>query len=103
MQRCIPRIVRMTPAVVLSLLATRPAWAMSGAAGALPWDGPLEAIADYLTGPATHTVARIALIAAALGYGLTGKNGTGVRTLLRVAIGLTLALNAVRIMNFLFG
>lgn len=103
MQRFMQRIVRATPAVALSLVAPHPAWAMSAAAGALPWDGPLEAIADYLCGPATHTVAWVALIAAALAYALTGKYGAGVRSLLRVAIGLALALNAVRIVNFLFG
>ena len=104
--RCfIERVLPLAPAamLLLSRVISRPAWAMSGPAVALPWDYPFEAIADYLTGPAIHTLAKLILIAAALGYAATGKSGEGVRYLFRVGIGLTIALHAASVMNFLFG
>jgi type IV secretory pathway VirB2 component (pilin) len=96
-------IERVLPATMLTLAIPRPRWAMCGPAVTLPWDYPLEAIADYLTGSAIHTLAKVILIAAALGYAATGKRGEGVRYLFRVGIGLTIALNAASIMKFLFG
>jgi type IV secretory pathway VirB2 component (pilin) len=99
MTRLIMRASRLSTGLLVALSIPRTVWA---APVALPWDRPLEAIADYLTGPAIYTLAKIVLLVAALGYGITGKNGEGIRHLLRVGIGLAIALNAVRIMNFLF-
>jgi len=99
MTRLILRALRFSTGLFIVLWIPRTAWA---APADLPWDRPLEAIADYLTGPAIYTLAKIALVVAALGYGITGKNGDGIRQLLRLGIGLAIALNAVRIMNFLF-
>jgi type IV secretory pathway VirB2 component (pilin) len=78
-------------------------WAMSAQSGMLPWDGPLEAIAEYLVGPAVHTLAWIAFGAAAVAYAIRGECSDGVSRLLRMGVGITVALNAVRIVNFLFG
>ncbi len=67
----------------------------------LPWDRPLNLIAAYLTGPATHTLVKLAFIAAAALYVITGNSNYGVRQLARAGLGLTFALEAVRLMNWL--
>ena len=68
----------------------------------MPWDRPLDMIVAYLTGPATHTLVELAFIAAATLYVITGNSNHGVRQLARAGFGLTLALEAVRLMNWLF-
>ena len=87
----------------LVLAAPGCCWATSLQAGTFPWDTTLEALASYLTGPATHTLAWLAFGAAVVGYVIFGEAGPGVRQVVRIGVGITVALHAVQIMNFLFG
>jgi type IV secretory pathway VirB2 component (pilin) len=95
--------------LALSTAALRPlmppaaGWARAAQTPVMPWDPTLYAVVDYLTGPALHAIAWLALIAAALDYALGGKLDGGVVRLFRMGVGLLLALHAVQIMNFLFG
>jgi type IV secretory pathway VirB2 component (pilin) len=84
-------------------LAPRTAATSAAQAPLMPWDPTLQAITDYLTGPALHTIAALAFIAAAIGYALGGKLDGGVGRLLRMGAGIVLALHAVQIVNLLFG
>ena len=49
-----------------------------------------------------HTLAKLAFIAAATLYVITGNSNHGVRQFARAGFGLTFALEAVRLMNWLF-
>jgi type IV secretory pathway VirB2 component (pilin) len=46
---------------------------MPAAAGSLPRDQTLGAIAGYLTGPAMHTVAKLAFFSAAVAFAISGN------------------------------
>ena len=77
-------------------------WASLPTSEVMPWDRPVDMIVAYLTGPATHTLAKLAFIAAATLYLITGDSNHGARQLARVGLGLTFALEAARVMNWLF-
>jgi type IV secretory pathway VirB2 component (pilin) len=97
-----PPFVTLATANLVPVLA-RSAAALAAQAPLMPWDPTLQAITDYLTGPALHTIAALAFIAAAIGYALGGKLDGGVGRLLRMGAGIVLALHAVQIVNLLFG
>lgn len=97
------RFAVLLPASLGSLLCPAACWARTVQAPIMPWDPTLDAITDYLTGPALHTIAWLAFGAAAIGYALGGKVDGSVGRLLRMGAGIFLALHAVQIMNFLFG
>ncbi len=62
------RIKAVSPlTAVLILIAAAPAFAATGGAQQLPWEGPLKTIQDSLTGPVATTIAVIALFAAGAG------------------------------------
>lgn len=77
-------------------------WASSPTSEVMPWDRPLDMIVAYLTGPATHTLVKLAFISGAALYVITGNSNHAVRQLARAGFGLTFALEAVRLMNWLF-
>lgn len=66
----------------------------TGGAGAMPWEGPLNAIADSLSGPVARAVAIIAIV----GFGVTlalGLGGGAMRTVLGIGAGLSITAAAV--------
>lgn len=85
-----------------ALMLSSPRWAASPTSEVMPWDQPLDMIVAYLTGRATHTLVKLAFIAAAALYVITGNSNLGVRQLARAGFGLTFALEAVRLMHWLF-
>jgi len=97
------RFPTLIAADLVALVVPGTAAAYPAQAPVMPWDPTLSALTEYLTGPALHTIALLAFIAAAIGYSLGGKLDGGVGRLLRMGAGIVLALHAVQIMNFLFG
>jgi len=92
------RSLRLVGALPLLLLAGQ---AFAAATGA-PWEAPLQAFLNSLTGP----VAQIAGVAAVLVCGLGiafSEGGTGLRKLIWVAFGLSIAFAAATFFLPLFG
>jgi type IV secretion system protein VirB2 len=82
-------------AVIFSSLA-------QGAGAGMPWETPLQSILDSLTGP----VAKIAGVAAVCLAGLTmafSEGGSGMRKIITIAFGLTIAFSATTFFLPLFG
>ena len=92
------RSLRLVGALPFLLLAGQ---AFAAATGA-PWEAPLQAFLNSLTGP----VAQIAGVAAVLVCGLGiafSEGGTGLRKLIWVAFGLSIAFAAATFFLPLFG
>lgn len=82
--------------VVFGLLLVAGTASAAGATGgnAMPWEAPLNAIADSLSGPVARAIAIIAIVA----FGATlalGVGGGALRTVLSVGAGLSIAAAAV--------
>ena len=75
----------------LALVLADPAAASGGAA--MPWDGPLETIADALTGNTIRLVAVIALAAGGIIWAFT-RNEEGVKRIAQAVMGLGVAIGA---------
>jgi type IV secretion system protein TrbC len=75
---------------------------VQGAGAGMPWETPLQSILDSLTGP----VAKIAGVAAVCLAGLTmafSEGGSGMRKIITIAFGLTIAFSATTFFLPLFG
>ena len=87
-------IARASALAGVALLAASAAHAATGGAGgAMPWEGPLTAVMDSITGP----VARILSILIIVATGLTlafGDVGQGFKKLLQILFGLAIAFAA---------
>ncbi|MBF0532622.1 MAG: TrbC/VirB2 family protein [Candidatus Omnitrophica bacterium] len=71
-----------------------------GQQAALPWESPLNGIANSLKGPTASAVALIAL--AVCGYKfMSSDTSTAAKTLLSIVIGLSLCVFAVNLMDAL--
>ena len=83
--------VRFLGLFVLTVLMASEASASGGAA--MPWDGPLQTIADALTGNTIRLVAVIALAAGGIVWAFT-KNEEGVKRIGQAVLGLGVAIGA---------
>ena len=77
--------------LALAAVLADPAAASGGAA--MPWDGPLQTIADALTGNTIRLVAVIALAAGGIVWAFT-KNEEGVKRIAQAVLGLGVAIGA---------
>jgi len=77
--------------LALAAVLADPAAASGGAA--MPWDGPLQTIADALTGNTIRLVAVIALAAGGIVWAFT-KNEEGVKRIGQAVLGLGVAIGA---------
>jgi len=66
----------------------------------LPWDYPLDAFQNFITGPFAHSVMMASCIGAMLAFALAGDNEL-VRRLAKAAVGTGVALLAVQLLNYL--
>ena len=68
----------------------------------MPWEGPLQKILDAVSGPVAKALGVIVIILA--GFGLAfGESGSGVKKLLQVVFGLSIAFTAGSLVTSLFG
>lgn len=74
----------------LVLTATLPAHA---AGSGMPWEGPLESILQSIEGPVAKILATIVIILTGLGLAF-GESGGGMRKLLQIVFGLSIAFAA---------
>lgn len=89
---------RVTLAAAVSLMSS-PAFA--GGSG-MPWEGPLEQIADSITGPVAKIAGIIAIVLAALGFAFSEGGGV-MRKVIGIIFGLCVAFSAATFFLPLFG
>jgi type IV secretory pathway VirB2 component (pilin) len=93
----IERISYATTMLAMSATSTLAA----GAAGVLPWDGPITTITTDMTGPVAHGVTIAAIILAGMAWAHT-EHGSGARKLSAVGFGGAAALGATQLMTAVF-
>ena len=85
----------------LAVLAVVPMSALAAATGA-PWEAPLQAFLNSLTGPVAQMAGVAAVVVAGLGIAFS-EGGSGLRKLVWVALGLSIAFAATTFFLPLFG
>lgn len=86
-------------AFVYLLMASNTAFA---AGSGMPWEGPLQQLLDSLSGPVARTIGVAAIIVTGLGLAF-GEGGGGMRRMLWVVFGLTIAFAATSFFLSFFG
>ena len=81
-------------AAVVTLVAAAPALAATGGGEPMPWEGPMEQMLAFFTGPFVRIAAVIAIVLLGIGMAFS-ENGTGMRKLTTAFFGLSLAFGAV--------
>ena len=72
------------------------------AGSGMPWEGPLQQILDSISGPIARTIGVAAIIVTGLGLAF-GEGGGGMRRMLWVVFGLTIAFAATSFFLSFFG
>ena len=87
-------ILRTAPLVLIALAATGAALAArGGAGGAMPWEGPLTAVMDSITGPVARIIAILLIVATGMTLAF-GDVGQGFKKLLQILFGLAIVFAA---------
>jgi type IV secretory pathway VirB2 component (pilin) len=90
--------------VVLTVLLSALAWcgAAHAAGAGMPWETPLNSLLNSLTGPVAKIAGVAAVVVTGLGMAFS-EGGSGMRKLVTVAFGLTIAFAATTFFLPLFG
>lgn len=96
----------LVPAIAgaLSLLASphaARAAAGGGGGGALPWEGPLNQVLASFTGPVAKALCILAIVV--LGFGFAFSDGGGLRRVLGLLLGVSIAVTATSFGVTFFG
>ena len=96
MSRFINRNVLFSVLTVALIAAMASPASAAGAGGgtAMPWEGPLQQIADSLAGPVARSLAIVAIVVFGIGL-FFGAGGGAMRTVMSVGIGLSVVGAAV--------
>ena len=87
-------LLRIAPLVAIGILSASAAHAATGGAGgAMPWEGPLTAVMDSITGPVARIVAILIIVATGMTLAF-GDVGQGFKKLLQILFGLAIAFAA---------
>ncbi|MDP3736400.1 MAG: TrbC/VirB2 family protein [Hyphomonadaceae bacterium] len=88
-------ILKAAPLVLIALAATGAAHAATGGAagGAMPWEGPLTAVMDSITGPVARIIAILIIVATGMTLAF-GDVGQGFKKLLQILFGLAIVFAA---------
>ena len=87
-------MLRTAPLVLIALAATGAAQAATGGAGgAMPWEGPLTAVMDSITGPVARIIAILIIVATGMTRAF-GDVGQGFKKLLQILFGLAIVFAA---------
>ena len=84
------RFSHLAAALAIALAADLPAHA---AGSGMPWEGPLQSILESIEGPVAKILATIVIILTGLGLAF-GESGGGMRKLLQIVFGLSIAFAA---------
>jgi type IV secretory pathway VirB2 component (pilin) len=85
--------LRLAGLSALAILASGAAHAAVGGGGGMPWEGPLTAVMDSITGPVARIVAILIIVATGLTLAF-GDVGQGFKKLLQILFGLAIAFAA---------
>lgn len=92
------RLVQMITLSLVVLVAVNAFAAGSG----MPWEGPLQKILDSFSGPVAKILGVIAIIATGIGLAF-GEGGAGMKKLLQIVFGLSIAFTAASFGLSFFG
>ena len=84
------KIAAILTLTLISLTHVEPAFA---AGSGMPWEGPLDQLLSSLSGPVARVIGVAAIIVTGLGIAF-GEGGGGMRKMLWVVFGLTIAFSA---------
>ena len=87
--------------MTLTLLIIMSTAAMAQGSG-MPWEDRLTKILDSITGPVAKVIGALAIVLTGLGMAF-GEGGDGVKRLLQIAFGLSIAFTAVTFFLPFFG
>lgn len=86
--------LRLAAAAAITLCFTSAAHAATGGAGgAMPWEGPLTAVMESLTGPVARIIAILIIVATGITLAF-GDVGQGFKKLIQILFGLAIAFAA---------
>ena len=86
--------LRLIPLAMFAIVSAGTAQAATGAAGgAMPWEGPLTAVMDSITGPVARVIAILIIVATGMTLAF-GDVGQGFKKLLQILFGLAIAFAA---------
>ena len=85
---------------VISLVLVDPAFATTGTT--MPWESPLTTLEQSVTGPVARAIGIIAIVVTGLGIAF-GEGGTGLRKILWIVFGLSVAFSATGVFRTLVG
>ncbi len=80
-------------AVATVLLTAGPAFAADSGGDPMPWEGPMDRMLNFFTGPFVRIAAIIAIVLLGIGMAFS-ENGTGMRKMVTAFFGLALAFGA---------
>lgn len=93
------KIAAILTLTLISLAHASPAMA---AGSGMPWEGPLDQLLSSLSGPVARVIGVAAIIVTGLGIAF-GEGGGGMRKMLWVVFGLTIAFSATSFFLSFFG
>ena len=97
--RSCPHLQKLFPAFLTLLIVSA---AAHGAGAGMPWETPLNNFLTSLTGPVAKIVGVAAVVITGLGIAFS-EGGSGMRKIVTVAFGLTIAFSATTFFLPLFG
>lgn len=87
-------LIRILPLAIPAIAFAGAAHAATGGAGgAMPWEGPLTAVMDSITGPVARVIAILIIVATGMTLAF-GDVGQGFKKLLQILFGLAIAFAA---------
>jgi len=87
-------LLRIAPLALFAVVSAGAAHAATGGAGgAMPWEGPLTAVMDSITGPVARVIAILIIVATGMTLAF-GDVGQGFKKLLQILFGLAIAFAA---------
>lgn len=86
-------VTRTTILVGIAALTAGAAHAAVGGGGGMPWEGPLTAVADSITGPVARVISILIIVATGITLAF-GDVGQGFKKLLQILFGLAIAFAA---------
>ncbi|MBI1215945.1 MAG: conjugal transfer protein TrbC [Alphaproteobacteria bacterium] len=87
------RLLRLLGAQGLALILARSALAATTGGSGMPWEGPLTAVMDSITGPVARVIAILIIVATGLTLAF-GDVGQGFKKLIQILFGLAIAFAA---------
>jgi type IV secretory pathway VirB2 component (pilin) len=95
--------LRISPLLLLFALLVVAAPAFAGGGGGLPWETPLQTIANSLTGPVAFVISLLCLLGAGAALAFGGQMNDFLRTILIVVLVIAILVGGASLLTLLFG